>query len=252
MKYFVVFDGRVYFKACSYDNLSTIYPACLELNKEEYDSIDPSKIPYYFDGEQWRNRPIWAHENPITVDETQTVTFVLPDDYTELRINNSPTTKAAWTPPGPGTYTVRVEPFPYMPLDIEIIVTENLEKAKERKIEQLEKDCNQYILSHYPLSRQNTFKAKYIQIVEELAFNSDSYTTEQKDALNQARTRMRAVMSWIDTVLSYFYDRLEAIKAADDVATVKDKSWDFSQFDASDPEVTIEEIRGYLSGILWG
>ena len=251
MDHYIVYDGDNYFLVAAYDDISAIYTATLKLSKEEYSNIDPSKIPYYFDGTQWLLRPTWEHTSPIKIDETEIVTFTLPTDYTELRINGSPTTETTWAPPSPGTYTVRVEPLPYMPLDIEIIVTESLSKAKERKIEQLEKDCNRYILKHYPYSRQNTFKAKYIQIVEELTFNSDSYTTEQKDALNRARARMRAVMKWIDTVLNYFYARLEAIKAADDVATLKAISWDFSQFDDSDPLVTIEEIRNLLAGTLW-
>jgi len=231
----------------------TIYDALLLSEQEYYDILNGiSFAQYYWDGSQWQIRPTWTHDSPITIDETQSVTFTLPTDYTELRINRTPTTNTTWTPPGSGTYKVLVEPFPYYPLEIEIIVNENLDKVKERKIASLDKSCNEYILKHYQYSRQNTFKAKYVQIVDELTNNSSSYTTDQITNLETAKNRLNEVLQWIETVLDYYYSKLDEIKNATDIDTVNTITWDFSQFDSTDPQVTIEEIRSYLIDILWG
>ncbi len=242
----------------SYDNKTIVATTellidYLPLSEEEYanaiSGISPP--PYYFDGTNWLTRPTFTHTNPVYLTEGEVFSLELPTDYTELIINKTPTTQTTISFNSPGTYEINIEPFPYMPVTVTFIVSADINREKERKIDQLDKDCNQYILKHYSYGRQNTFKAKYLQIVDELSFNSANYTQTEIDTMNQAKARILAVNSWIDSVLDYYYTTLNSIKNATTVADVQAIAWDFSQFDSTDPLVTIEEIRSLLLGILW-
>ena len=239
------------------DNITVIatpdqIPEAFEITLEEYNSIlSGGPMPYYWDGSVWKTRPSFTHPDPVEITEGESYQLQLPTDYTELRINNSPTTETTISFDQPGTYDVKIEPFPYLPVTVTFIVNKDITKEIERTIKRLETDCHNYIISHYPETRQHTFKAKFMQIIDELTNNSSSYTQEQLDALTSAKSRLLAAMNWVDQVLDYFYTKLDEIKSSPDIPTLTNISWDFSQFDASDPGVTIEEIHNLLKGILW-
>jgi hypothetical protein len=91
---------------------------------------------------------------------------------------------------------------------------------------QLRKDVGAYIYSHYDAGTQSSLNGL-------LAKRSTS------DAIRDA---IDTVVTWIETVLGYYYGKKAAIYAAANPETVV---WEFNQFDGSDPNVT---LSGFVSG----
>jgi len=251
MKYYITFNGSTYAKAACIDDISKLYISCIEITEEEFNQISSNKIPYFFDGTSWKTRPTFSCDTQVFLIEDEQYQLQLPTDYQKLLINGKETTETTVSFPEPGEYKIRIEPFPYLPVDVTFVIDRSLQKEQIRRIKELENDCNKYILAHYAYSRQNTFKAKFSQIIDELTNNYNNYTADQITQLQTAKNRLLEVNSWIESVLDYFYQKLDEIKNAPDLPTLDNITWDFSQFDSTDPQATIEEIRNLLQGILW-
>jgi hypothetical protein len=94
---------------------------------------------------------------------------------------------------------------------------------KDRTLETLNTEFNAYLQEHYDMGTQQAFQALY-----------SLPTTPQavKDAL-------LPVWTWIQSVTQYYYGKKIAIRDGEDWESV---TWDYSQFDATDPEVSLESI----------
>ena len=84
---------------------------------------------------------------------------------------------------------------------------------------------NAYICSHYDLGTQASLQAIYVQP-----------TTPQA-----AKDLLLTVWDWAQSVLVYYYAQKAEITASPDPVAV---TWDFSQFDATDPGVTLQSLLG--------
>ena len=241
-------DLSIYSSTVRYDNENAFI-----LTEEEYINIKNTKIiPYYFDGTQWRVRQVFdCCVKEVVLNVMEEYILELPDQYTKLLIDGIETSTNIILFKKPGTYTVRIEPFPYLPVFITFIVKPTLNMEIDKKTKDLKTDCNKYILLHYSYAEQNTFKTKFSQIIDELTNNYNNYTSEQITQLQTAKSRLLEVQKWIESILNYYYSKLDEIKNAADLATLDTIAWDFSQFDSTDPQVTIEEIRNILQGVLW-
>jgi len=87
----------------------------------------------------------------------------------------------------------------------------------------LNQAVSDYICSHYDIGTQNSIQAVYT--------NPD--TTEA------IKTQIDTMFAWIKSCLAYYYTQKAAIITSDKPGEV---IWDFTQFDASDPHVSLEAL----------
>jgi len=119
--------------------------------------------------------------------------------------------------------------------------TSDLELLKEARVRELEWATQLYVCRRYPWTRQVSFLRLAHDIEKELA---DPNTTDDRHAVLDARmARLKALEAWLDSVLDYHYQKDAEIRNATTEEEVKAITWDFSQFDATDPQVRIRELR---------
>lgn len=88
--------------------------------------------------------------------------------------------------------------------------------------------CRDYIYSHYDEPRQASLNALLTESV--------------LTGLTNRATYVGLALTWIKSVLAYYYDRKDALAAATTVEEVKAVTWDFpGQLDASDPAITLRQ-----------
>lgn len=93
---------------------------------------------------------------------------------------------------------------------------------------------------------------KALLIEQFLAYRDSKYTTNDRiyfleiyDAAGGSqKTYVATLWTWMDTVGAYFAGKADDIDAAADKTALDAVTWDFSTFDATDPEIT---IQGYYS-----
>jgi len=106
-------------------------------------------------------------------------------------------------------------------------------------VRELEWATQLYVCRRYPWTRQVSFLRIAHDIEEELA---DPNITEDRRLVLEAR-KARLKELEIDNVLDYHYQKDDEIRNAATVEDVKAITWDFSQFDSTDPQVRIRELR---------
>jgi len=92
-------------------------------------------------------------------------------------------------------------------------------------LERLTTEVNTYINAHYDQGSQASFQALY---------SLPATPQAVKDAI-------LPLWPWIQAVMAYYYGKKAAIRDGENYAAV---SWDFSQFDATDPNVSLESLMG--------
>ena len=90
----------------------------------------------------------------------------------------------------------------------------------------LNSDLNAYIYEVYDAGTQASMQALY----------SRSTTSET------IKAQIEAVWEWIASIVSYYYQCKSRIGALTDAASVAAYTWDFAQFDATCPDVTLQAI----------
>ena len=108
------------------------------------------------------------------------------------------------------------------------VVVSDLTVSKKVRILELKTAITEYIGAHYDSGQQNTLNALWIEGI------SKSWPNR--------KAKVQLVMDWVNSVLTYFYQKKDAIVAAADQAALDAINVDFLQFDASDPEVTIQDV----------
>ncbi len=93
----------------------------------------------------------------------------------------------------------------------------------------LNSDVNTYIHGYYDAGTQQTFQALIAM---------DSVPQAVKDDI-------WLIWPWIQSALAYYYGKKAEVLSAEDPKTV---TWDFSQFDATKPDVTLAGIMAELAG----
>lgn len=101
-----------------------------------------------------------------------------------------------------------------------------LPAAQAVRIEELRSSCSGYIFGHYDAGTQASLNALF--------------TEGQSQGYTNRVARIRLVVSWVGTCLDYYYSVKDAIGKAADPASV---SWDFGQFDATIPDVSLRDVR---------
>lgn len=96
------------------------------------------------------------------------------------------------------------------------------------KLDQMDVEVTAYIYARYDRETQSSFALMYVRAVN--GGNKPNRVVY-----------LAAAIDWLeDSVMSHFYTKKTAILAAADQTALDAVTWDFSQFDAADPESTIE------------
>ncbi len=87
----------------------------------------------------------------------------------------------------------------------------------------------------------------YIYGVYDAGTQASMQALWSQDATSAAvKTDIEAVWAWIASIMAYYYQCKSAIGALVDVESVEAYGWDFTQFDATCPDVTLQAIFGVL------
>ena len=116
-----------------------------------------------------------------------------------------------------------------------------LDRVKLQKLEKVNREINAYIYQHYDAGTQSTFNA--ITTLCTLGLIDPATPVPMADALKAKINRIKEVMTWVNSVLAYYYMVKTYMQAATTQAELDAITCNFSPFDATDPLVTIPEIR---------
>lgn len=87
---------------------------------------------------------------------------------------------------------------------------------------QMNREVNQYLFQKYDSGTQLSFIALYARA----------------DTPQTAKDAIQSVWDWQKTVLNYYYDKKSLILDGDITIT-----WDFEQFDVTDPDIGLGDLR---------
>jgi hypothetical protein len=108
---------------------------------------------------------------------------------------------------------------------------ERLSIKREMLLNTINDEVNTYINTYYDTGTQQTFTAIYTQ---------QNTPTSIKDYLDP-------VLVWISSIMSYYYGRKQNIIDATDITTLKAITWDFTTFDTTKPDVSLQALMTLLS-----
>jgi hypothetical protein len=98
---------------------------------------------------------------------------------------------------------------------------------RENLLGALKSECYAYIVSRYDIGVQMSMAGKL----------ADSRTP------TPARASVEQVIDWVDSVMEYYYTTKLTIIEITDQAVLASFTWDYYQFDATDPLISMESIH---------
>jgi|GEM_PF-4651020 len=120
-----------------------------------------------------------------------------------------------------------------------------LAEAQTAKQAKLDLDLNTYLAvkpdgrPRYPVQQLIAMLASRMEATDQLAKNP---AQAKVDDLTSRDKKIKDVWSWINTVFTHYGQARYMIYAAQTTGALTEVAWDFSQFDATDPDVTTPEI----------
>jgi hypothetical protein len=123
----------------------------------------------------------------------------------------------------------------------------SLENRKLIAYMTLSKECENFIYyksngdTRYPQYKQTTFTDISI-VSKEFLIENPTATPEEKAPYESRIVAVNNVRAWIKTVLDYYYSILNNSRNTTE-ETWSSLTWDFTQFEASDPDVWLENIK---------
>jgi hypothetical protein len=105
-----------------------------------------------------------------------------------------------------------------------------LSAEQETILNQINEDVNTYINTYYDIGTQQSFTAIYIK-----------YNTPE------LKTYLDPVWDWIQSIMTYYYGKKQDITNAEDISTLKIITWDFTTFDATKPDVSLQALMSLLT-----
>ena len=112
-------------------------------------------------------------------------------------------------------------------IDAAVAAYDPLPIAKAALTARLHDMCEEYIYAHYDNARQASLNALLTEALMMSYPNRMMY-------IGQA-------LAWIKACIAYYYTISDQIDAAASVEVVNGITWDFSQFDATDPQITLRD-----------
>jgi hypothetical protein len=115
-------------------------------------------------------------------------------------------------------------PVEYASTDMDLTIYKNLSA-----LSRINTDVNNYITNYYDAGTQQSFNGIY----------------SKRSTLDTVRDYLDPVWDWISTIMVYYYGIKSDILAAnlEDFGLI---TWDFSQFDATKPDVTLQVLMESL------
>jgi hypothetical protein len=107
----------------------------------------------------------------------------------------------------------------------EVSLNEPTDRIRALLLTQLTTEVNEYINAHYDQGSQASYQALY-----SLAATPQAV----KDAI-------LPLWPWIQSVMEYYYGKKGELR---DGEAPEDVTWDFTQFDATDPGIDLEDFMG--------
>lgn len=102
-----------------------------------------------------------------------------------------------------------------------------LADVRKHVLTELNRQNNSYILSHYGQGTQQKFQQLW----------------DNPDVSQTVKDQVKLVSDWIDTVLAHYYEKKKYIRdTASTIDEIMQVQWDFSQFDASQPDISLEGL----------
>ena len=98
---------------------------------------------------------------------------------------------------------------------------------RTRKLEELNQDLRDYLYGKYDIGTQMSLKE----------------TKDRDDTPAEIKASLDGLYLWILSVMGYYYTKKAAIRDAVDDSW-QTETWDFSQFDATDPKISLEALMG--------
>ena len=96
---------------------------------------------------------------------------------------------------------------------------------RTRKLEELNTDLQTYLYTKYDVGTQISFQAIETRV----------------DTPEVVKTALGTLFTWISGVMNYYYARKIAIR---DGEGWQEETWDYTTFDATDPEISLEALMG--------
>ena len=94
-----------------------------------------------------------------------------------------------------------------------------------RKLEELNVDLQGYLYTKYDVGTQISFQA----------------IDSRPDTPEVVKTAMQGLFTWISGVMNYYYAKKKLIRDNEDWESV---TWDFTTFDSTDPNISLEALMG--------
>jgi hypothetical protein len=110
-------------------------------------------------------------------------------------------------------------------------IADALERAQEPMLDEINVEVNEYINDYYDPGTQQTFTAIYTQ---------QETPTAIKDYLDP-------VLVWISSIMTYYYGKKTNIKTAATLAILRPITWDFTTFDETKPDVSLQALMALLA-----
>ena len=122
----------------------------------------------------------------------------------------------------------------------------DIEEIRISKIRELERYTPTFIAMgtnsqvRYTKEKQATFNALYVRCERLLRLLDTPQAV--KDACEAKIALFESVYAWIESVLARHYVQLNALKSATTIEEIEAVTWDYSDLNATDPDVWLEHV----------
>jgi hypothetical protein len=107
----------------------------------------------------------------------------------------------------------------------------DIDRNKTDLLNQINQEVNTYINNYYDIGTQQSFTGIYTK----------------RSTPDAARDYLDPVWTWIEAVMSYYYTKKQSIIDASSISALGDITWDFTTFDATKPDVSLQALMVILS-----
>ena len=110
-------------------------------------------------------------------------------------------------------------------------IADALERAQEPMLDEINVEVNEYINDYYDPGTQQTFTAIYTQ----------------QETPTSVKNYLDPVLVWISSIMTYYYGKKTNIKTAATLAILRPITWDFTTFDETKPDVSLQALMALLA-----
>ena len=158
--------------------------------------------------------------------EPTVIAGLLADGYKVIEEGDSPYDPLTQTITTEATYDIQATKL----VRTYVVNDKPLDQCKLLILAQVNQEVNTYINTYYDTGTQQSFTAAYVK-----------YNTPELKAY------LDPIWDWIEIIMSYYYTVKQLIVDAETIETLKNISWDFGQFDDTNPTVSLKDLIQMIS-----